>query len=323
MRPRDTLVSTVDVSGLSYSSPMAFQTTTLAVLIASPGDTTQERKAVEEAILSWNSDRTRSAKVHLLPLRWELDATPELGRGTAQEVINRQFADEADVVIGVFYSRLGQPTADAPSGTSEEIQRAIARGAAASVYFSSAPLDQDRLDIEQFRRLQEFRKTLQEQGLIGTFESPDDLKSQVRSFLERATHQLTGGNEASAGSADTPSAPRAVLRCEYLHDREAHPDRNGRIKYRSARQRLQVSNLGDGAADHLHIEVESVGEGESPIVLDARHGGPGLVVERLLDHTHINFPLALTMGTAPEAKLNLTWEEDGDTFTEVQSIRWM
>jgi hypothetical protein len=111
---------------------MAFQTTTLAVLIASPGDTTQERKAVEEAILGWNSDRTRAAKVHLLPLRWELDATPELGGGTAQEVINRQFADEADIVIGVFYSRLGQPTADAPSGTAEEIQRAVTRGAPVS-----------------------------------------------------------------------------------------------------------------------------------------------------------------------------------------------
>ncbi|MER8261846.1 hypothetical protein [Streptomyces albidoflavus] len=39
---------------------MAFQTTTLPVLIASPGGTTSERKAVEEAILSWNSG-SRSA----------------------------------------------------------------------------------------------------------------------------------------------------------------------------------------------------------------------------------------------------------------------
>ncbi|AVH60871.1 MULTISPECIES: hypothetical protein [Streptomyces] len=167
---------------------MAFQTTTLPVLIASPGDTTGERKAVEEAILSWNSDRTRAAKVHLLPLRWELDATSELGRGTAQEVINRQFADEADIVIGIFYSRLGQPTADAPSGTAEEIQRAIARGAAASVYFSSAPLDQARLDIDQFQRLQSFRKTLQEQGLVGTFESrKTSSRRSARSLSVRRT----------------------------------------------------------------------------------------------------------------------------------------
>ncbi|MFI8301451.1 hypothetical protein ACIGCZ_36700 [Streptomyces nigra] len=302
---------------------MAFQTTTLPVLIASPGDTTRERKAVEEAILSWNSDRTRAAKVHLLPLRWELDATSELGRGTAQEVINRQFADEADIVIGIFYSQLGQPTADAPSGTAEEIQRTIARGAAASVYFSSAPLDQNQLDIDQFQRLQTFREKLQEQGLVGTFESAEDLKAQVRSFLERATHHLTSGTEDEADSADASPTPLAVLRCEYLYDREARTDSKGRISYRSARQRLQVSNLGSGPADRLRIEVEPVGGGESPIVLDARNDSAGLAVERLLDHTHVDFPLALTMGTAPQAKLALTWEEAGEKFSEVQSIRWM
>ncbi|MGW6244389.1 hypothetical protein [Streptomyces sp. NRRL F-5193] len=51
--------------------------------------------------------------------------------------------------------------------------------------------------------------------------------------------------------------------------------------------------------------------------------GPGLQVDRLLDHTHVNFPLALPMSTAPQAKLTLTWEEDGTPFSEVQSIRWM
>ncbi|MGV9394182.1 hypothetical protein ACWDQL_34415, partial [Streptomyces olivaceus] len=239
---------------------MAFQTTTLPVLIASPGDTTAERRAVEEAILSWNSDRTHASKVHLLPLRWELDATSELGRGTAQEVINRQFADKADIVIGIFYMRLGQPTADAPSGTAEEIQRAIARGAAAAVYFSSAPLDQARFDPDQYQRLQEFREALQEQGLVGGFKSAEDLKAQVRSFLERATHQLTPGSDDGAADSGVSSTPGAVLRCEYLYDREPRTNRQGRISYRTTRSRLQVSNLGDGPADHLHIEVEPVGE---------------------------------------------------------------
>jgi hypothetical protein len=301
---------------------MAFQTTTLAVLIASPGDTTQERKAVEEAILGWNSDRTRAAKVHLLPLRWELDATPELGGGTAQEVINRQFADEADIVIGVFYSRLGQPTADAPSGTAEEIQRAVTRGAPVSVYFSTAPLDQARLDLDQFQNLQQFRKRLQEQGLVGAFESAEHLKAQIRSFLERATHQLTVTADKPADETGGSTAPRAVLRCEYLYEREAHTS-NGRMRYRSTHQRLKVSNLGSGPADHLRIDVAPVGDGDSPIVLDTLDEGPGLKVDRLLDHTHVNFPLALSMGTAPQAKLTLTWEEDGTTFSEVQSIRWM
>jgi hypothetical protein len=95
------------------------------------------------------------------------------------------------------------------------------------------------------------------------------------------------------------------------------------MRYRSTHQRLKVSNLGSGPADHLRIDVAPVGDGDSPIVLDTLDEGPGLKVDRLLDHTHVNFPLALSMGTAPQAKLTLTWEEDGTTFSEVQSIRWM
>jgi hypothetical protein len=295
---------------------MPLQTTTVAVLIASPGDTRAERLAVEEAILNWNSDHTLRSKVHLLPMRWELDATPLLGRGSAQEVINRQFADSADVVIGLFYSRLGQPTTNASSGTAEEIERAIERGASVGVFCSSALLPND-LDIAQLTAMREFQSGLQARGLLGSYASPEDLKTQVRSFLERAVAEVVTDTDAPSGAALSQTEPKAILRCEYMSESQPHVDSHGRVSTRQRRQRLRVSNIGTGAAEHLRVDVEPLGDGESPIV------GDDTSVERLLHRSHFDIPVALSFGTSPQARVTLSWEEQGRQFNESQTIRWM
>lgn len=295
---------------------MPLQTTTVAVLIASPGDTQAERAAVEEAILNWNSDHTLRSKVHLLPLRWELDATPLVGRGSAQDVINRQFADSADVVIGLFYSRLGQPTASAASGTAEEIERAIERGAPVGVFCSSALLPND-LDVDQLRALREFQSGLQSRGLLGSFASSEDLKTQVRSFLKRAVREVVTDADTSPGDKRASTGPLAILRCEYMSEPEAHLDNRGRLSTRQRRQRLRVSNIGTGSAESLRVDVDPVGDGESPVIDD------DISVEQLVHQSHFDIPVALTFGTSPQARVTMSWEEHGQQFSESQMIRWM
>ncbi|WP_143052456.1 hypothetical protein [Streptomyces sp. cf386] len=293
---------------------MSLQTTTVAVLIASPGDTRAERTAVEEAILNWNSDHTLRSKVHLLPLRWELDATPLLGRGSAQEVINRQFADSADIVIGLFYSRVGQPTANAASGTVEEIERAIDRGAAVGVFCSSAPLPND-VDVDQLSALREFQTSLQARGLLGSYASPEDLKTRVRSLLESAVAGIV--TDTPSGAGPTSTEPRAILRCEYLSDPTGNLDNRGRLSVGPRRQRLRVSNIGTGTAEGLRVDVDPIGDGESPVI------GDDTSVERLLHHSHFDIRVALTLGTSPQARVTMTWQEQGQQFSESQIIRWM
>src|SRR3954451_10560342 len=101
---------------------MAFDAHVLRVLIASPGDTTEERDAVERSLHGWNASRAEREQVILLPARWETDAVPRLG-GSGQSVINEQLVDRADIIIALFDSRLGRATEQAVSGTAEEIQR--------------------------------------------------------------------------------------------------------------------------------------------------------------------------------------------------------
>src|SRR5690348_6954033 len=168
---------------------MAFEARVLSVLIASPGDTLHARDVVAKAIVSWDRDRTKSTKVALLPQRWEIDAVPEMG-GDPQGIINRQLVDDADIVIGLFHTRLGMRTERAESGTVEEIERSLKNGARVHVFFSEMPLPYNH-DQKQFEAVRGYRSKLSATGLLGTFASIDDLIAKVRVCLDYDVARLT------------------------------------------------------------------------------------------------------------------------------------
>ena len=189
------------------NSRRGFEARVLSVLIASPGDTASARDVVEATVLSWNRDRARSSKVVLLPLRWEFDARPELG-GDAQSIINHQLVDEADIVVGLFHSRLGQPTSRGASGTVEEIDRSAEAGAKVHVFFSEMPVPHD-VDSDQLTALREFKLRLQERGLLGSYASHEDLSAQVRSCLERDVDQLVNIGPPDKSGPASATEPRS------------------------------------------------------------------------------------------------------------------
>jgi len=142
-----------------------FEAFVLKVLISTPGDTGEEVAAVAESLHGWNGSRAESAQVVLLPRHWKSDAVPRLGGAGGQGVINEQLVDDADIVIALFDSRLGQATAAAVSGTAEEIQRAVDAGKHVHVWFSNEPIDR-RADLDQLAALNEFRSGLQAGGRV-------------------------------------------------------------------------------------------------------------------------------------------------------------
>ncbi|WP_164873023.1 hypothetical protein [Streptomyces resistomycificus] len=292
---------------------MALQTITLSVLIASPGDTASERNAVEDVIRSWNSDHTLRRKIHLLPLRWELGAVPMLGSRDAQQEINEQFADAADIVIALFNSRLGKATKRAVSGTAEEILRARERGAAVHVFFSEGSIPRDH-DPDQLKALNEFRKELQEHGLTGSYVSVDDLVAKVRRCLEHDAYDL---GELSSSEADVSGAVSgAILRSTYLYDREPATDSKGRVKVKSVNERLRVENIGDAAAEDVVLELRSAGEGEAPITFG------DLTATRILPRAHVDFPVGMHMGVSMQGTVIHRWSEGGEAHSEEQTISW-
>jgi hypothetical protein len=118
------------------------------VLVASPGDCAQERKIIPEVIAAWNAVNSLSTAAVIEPVRWETHARPEMG-DRPQAIINKQLVRHCDLLIGAFWTRLGTPTGDAESGTAEEIEEFRKAGKPVLLYFSSAPVVPDSLDMEQ------------------------------------------------------------------------------------------------------------------------------------------------------------------------------
>jgi nucleoside 2-deoxyribosyltransferase len=159
------------------------------VLLASPGDVAEEREIVRKEIERWNSMHSESTKIILQSVGWETDATPN-SQERGQAVINRQLVDPADLLIGIFWTRLGTPTPEADSGTVEEIERFISEGKRCIIYFSDRQQSPSEIDQRQFKRLQKYKKELQTRLLASTFQNLSDLKEQVSRHITSAIQEI-------------------------------------------------------------------------------------------------------------------------------------
>lgn len=161
---------------------MAYSATVLKVMIASPGDVEEERTLVRDVVHEWNSIHSEDKKVVLCPLGWEFDSTPAMG-GRAQEIINKQILRDTDLLIAVFWTRIGSPTEKAPSGTVEEIEEHVSCGKPAMLYFSSVPVRPDSVDQAQYNQLQEFKAECKKKGLVDDYESLAEFRQKVTRHL--------------------------------------------------------------------------------------------------------------------------------------------
>lgn len=116
-------------------------------------------------------------------MNWRTHAYPETGK-RPQALINRQFADRADIVLAIFWRRLGSPTGKAASGTVEEIERAIRRGKKVMVYFSQrvGPMA-EAPDEREARRIRAFRQKLGRAALYATYRDDWEFETAIRKDL--------------------------------------------------------------------------------------------------------------------------------------------
>lgn len=287
---------------------MTFAAHVLIVFIASPGDTSEYRKGVEVALHRWNGMRAATAGVVLLPRLWEVDSVPLLG-GDGQAQLNQQLVDKADIVVGIFHTRLGRPTPRGRSGTAEELERTHAAGKPVHVYRSTAPLPVD-VDTAQVDELRTFLKEMQKEGLTGSFATTEDLQNQVHAAIEMDVAALGRG----APTAPARAKAHASLRGDWGIDRTTRFDSKGRPKNHS-RNWLEIINEGDAAALQVHVAMTPLGDGHVPQL----HGD---TTPDLRPGDNFKYPALMYAGVASAVELTLTWiEEDGETYSTVQNVR--
>jgi hypothetical protein len=142
---------------------MSFKSQTYRVFIASPSDMTEEREAATEAINDWNAQHAFAESAVLLPVKWETHAKPQSGV-RPQEAINRQLVRDCDILVGMFWTNIGASSSVAESGTVEEIDQFVDSGKPALLYFSSRPIDPNRIDLKQHRNMKRFKSATYKKG---------------------------------------------------------------------------------------------------------------------------------------------------------------
>jgi len=161
---------------------MAFEANVYQVMIASPSDVSLERNIARQIVHNWNAVNAFDKGLVLQPVDWETNSAPKMGM-RPQEIINKQILESSDLLIGIFWTRLGTPTGEAISGTVEEIEKHIDAGKAAMLYFSNTPVVLDSIDLDQYKALKKFKEECFHRGLVETYDS-------IEAFQDKLTRQL-------------------------------------------------------------------------------------------------------------------------------------
>lgn len=162
---------------------MVYKADVLSVMIASPSDVEEQREDIRAALSNWNFVNSSERKLILMPVAWETHAAPDLG-GRAQGLINDRLLADCDLLIGVFWTKLGTPTGTFESGTVEEITRHIEAGKPAMVYFSDAPVAPQSIDTSQYAAVQRFKAWCYDRGLVANFSSSGQFRELFNSQLQ-------------------------------------------------------------------------------------------------------------------------------------------
>lgn len=291
------------------------------VLIASPGDTGAARGLLRAVMEDWNSLHAEDTSVILLPVMWERDSTPAMGE-RPQAMINRQLVEAADVLVGNFWTRLGTPTGAAESGTVEEIELFIEAGKPVLLYFSNEPVIPSSVDLDEYRRLTEFKESLRRRGLYDEYAAEAELVRKVAAALTRtmrASFQDLMAGPLNDMPAEASSGPRAALVVNVNRERELRGfSKQGKPQY-TTRHHLVVENRGTAAAEELVLEAHAL-EGR-PDDHPPQIYGLEDQVSRLAPGGQLSFPLLVTMASASHWELSLRWTEDGLIHEEIQTVR--
>lgn len=186
------------------------------VLIASPSDLAEERQAATEAVNDWNAQHAVAESVVLLPVKWETHAMPEAGV-RPQDAINRQLVRQCDILLGMFWTKIGRGTGVAESGTVEEIDQFVAAGKPTLLYFSSRPIDPNKIDLEQHRKLRNFKTKTYKKALIGNFSAVDGLRQTLLRDLMRLVRSVKVVRSIRSGKLDQAFALTELYRMHRKH----------------------------------------------------------------------------------------------------------
>lgn len=305
---------------------MSYSTTAYQLLVSAPSDLpTDDIRAAFDAVARWNVLYGRPQSATIVPTHWSHHSAAEHGT-RPQESLNKQLVEHADILIALFWHRLGSPTGEAESGTVEEIEEASAKGAYVGVLRCTRDIPQGDLDTDQANRLDKFLDEIRPKSLILEYGDAMALREHVDTVLTAAVTKLRtraeaqvavtadpggGATESTAPSRGTEVWPR-IERSEVVKT-----DSKGRVKTEN-RWQLLLSNSGDEPAKQVRYRLEPESPDDNlPIQTDDSDE-----LEVLAPHTDAAYTLIMHMGVADQARCVVSWQDSAGERENVATLRF-
>jgi hypothetical protein len=160
--------------------------------LCGPSDVAKEIAFATEVINDWNCQHGEQRGFWVKHQHWSTDSYPD-AQETGQGAINKQLIDSTDILVAIFWSRIGTATESAESGTVEEIRRALTAGKKVMVYFSDLEPVAPGASKEQLDRLWAFRQQLRAEKSCWTFQSRSRFRDDFANHLALVLNDFPSG----------------------------------------------------------------------------------------------------------------------------------
>ena len=199
----------------------------LELAIASPGDAEPLHEHVRRAVDRWNRAHGIGRGIVLVTRSAKKDVAPEFAN-RVQDVPNRRLLPRCEILLAIFWTRVGTPSDRYESGTIEEIARHQAARKWVLVYFADLPVPPSRIDTDQLRQVAELREKWAQKAYVrqvSSVESLDDcLYRDVENLMNAEEFADLGPTAAeTAGSGATAAAPRKAPDKEGMEKAKPEP----------------------------------------------------------------------------------------------------
>lgn len=191
---------------------MPIRITKIRIFVASPKDVTYERDRLKNVVDELNTLVAADKDFTLELVRWETHCAPHMGE--TQDVINKQIGDY-DIFVGIMWKRFGTPTKKAESGTEEEFMKAYESWKSKDkpikilFYFCKKPYVLNTTsEVDQLKKVIEFRTKLQQKGLIFTYPGPKGFEDLVRPHLTKIILELAKTKKTKRKDSFKITSPR-------------------------------------------------------------------------------------------------------------------
>jgi hypothetical protein len=273
-----------------------------------------------DAALRWNVVYGKKFGANVMPLYWKKHAAAEYGV-RPQEALNKQLVEQADVVIALFWHRLGTDTGEAESGTAEEIEKAHARGSHVAILRCTRDIPSGDLDPEQVKRLDTYLAEAANNALVLDYSDENGLRQHVETVLTHVISSASAQAETQSESASTDSSPASTGSPAQVWPRldrreSVETDTRGRAKTKN-RWFLVLSNTGSEPAMHVKYELEPDGDGEAPFDSEGDRE-----LEALPPGADVETQLHLHSGVASQARCTVRWEDSAGKHENFATLRF-